>query len=180
MSYCRDESIKSLRPSKISMQTLSVYKKWIILRICIVLNLNRNYFGIHWSLELDMTLSMIKYPKKLMDYVCCGREKSTPCLDSLGRFKRLDAQCLSFDDHPLTHPTEIFPVTDNIGQILTLQFKNSSMTKKLVITNCLLFWRPTAHFVRLRQAWVLYKEALKVNQDILIMAGGNVHRPFIR
>ncbi len=85
------------------------------------------------------------------------------------RFEQLHAQCLCFDDHPLTHPTDIYPVTDNIAQILKLKFQNST----LVITNCHLFWRPTAHFVRLRQAWVLYKEALKWNDGTLIMAGGN-------
>ncbi|KAI9090282.1 Endonuclease/exonuclease/phosphatase [Phlyctochytrium arcticum] len=82
---------------------------------------------------------------------------------------------LHYDDSPLTHPTPKTPVTNNIAQMIALEFISSSADTQsprtsripgLIITNTHLYWRPIAQYERLRQAYVLLQEAVKFRAQL--------------
>ncbi|KAJ3086211.1 hypothetical protein HK102_013412 [Quaeritorhiza haematococci] len=62
---------------------------------------------------------MKKNPKKPSGHGIC-------ILWKRNKFTKHDYREINFDDHPLTHPTNISPVTNNIGQILALKFINGN------------------------------------------------------
>lgn len=85
-------------------------------------------------------------------------------LNYLFRFKQLSYHPVIFDNHPLTHPTSVFPLTGNIGQIIALQCLKT--LRILLIGNLHLYWRPETSFVKLRQTFIML-HTLKEIQSIL-------------
>ncbi len=91
----------------------------------------------------------------------------------INRFQPLEYKGIAFDGHELTHPTMIYPQTNNYAQIVRLKHKDSR--SELLVSNTHLYWRPEASFVKLRQVFVLMKELhLMINgfEDAIVMAGG--------
>ncbi|KAJ3159410.1 hypothetical protein HDU86_001728 [Geranomyces michiganensis] len=81
-------------------------------------------------------------------------------------------RAIHYDDHPLTHPTPVTPETRNAGQIIALKFvedasaSDPAKASGILISNTHLFWRPTARYEKLRQAWVLINEMMVTRKDL--------------
>ncbi|KAI8922187.1 Endonuclease/exonuclease/phosphatase [Powellomyces hirtus] len=84
-------------------------------------------------------------------------------------FQKYRYQTLHYDDSPLTHPTPITPVTGNIAQLLALKFvaPATNSSTGILIANTHLYWRPTAQYEKLRQAYVLLNNVVALRKEDL-------------
>jgi len=89
---------------------------------------------------------------------------------------------IHFDQSHLTHPTNISPITNNVAQLIALQFKEDSSSSSssppspspcssssplgVILTNHHLYWRPSAQFVKLRQCLVLLEELKEFSMEL--------------
>jgi hypothetical protein len=80
---------------------------------------------------------------KRASFTCIGRHFAL--IDTLGY------KSIFYDSHPLCSPTRITPVTNNIAQLVSLDFGFQT----LVIGNTHLYWRPEATYEKLRQLYIL-------------------------
>lgn len=117
-----------------------------------------------------------------------------PTWGILDRFTRHQYRSVIFDESPLTHPTPITPVTGNIGQLVALKFRDpshdiaggqgtalsgSSDTHGVIVTNSHLFWRPTAKYEKLRQAYVMLHESVQFRRSVHKENAWGQHWPII-
>ncbi|KAJ3343614.1 hypothetical protein HDU93_007495 [Gonapodya sp. JEL0774] len=91
-----------------------------------------------------------------------------------GSFRLLSHIPVYFDTSPLASPTPLTPRTGNVGQILLLAHTPQSTTSTststefgVIMTNCHLFWRPTATYERLRQVWVLCEAVREAREEAM-------------
>ncbi|KAL7747204.1 RNA exonuclease ngl2 [Sorochytrium milnesiophthora] len=89
------------------------------------------------------------------------------------KFRLLESDVFRFDDSPLTHPTSVWPTTQNIAMVVALESLSSSSSnapsepasgprRRMVLSNHHLYWRPEAEYVRLRQLYVLLDAVTKM------------------
>ncbi|KAJ3089349.1 hypothetical protein HK102_006598 [Quaeritorhiza haematococci] len=86
------------------------------------------------------------------------------------KFIRHTYREIKFDDHQLTHPTNISPATGNIGQILALTFipaDKSPDDTGIILTNHHLYWHYDALFQKLRQCYVMLEEATSFRKSLV-------------
>ncbi|KAL3897154.1 MAG: hypothetical protein SGCHY_003609 [Lobulomycetales sp.] len=71
-------------------------------------------------------------------------------------FKCINYKGIFYDEHPLCSPTRITPITNNIAQIIALEFVKRP--GGIVLSNTHLYWRYQATYEKLRQLWILLAE----------------------
>ncbi|TPX74285.1 hypothetical protein CcCBS67573_g04439 [Chytriomyces confervae] len=91
------------------------------------------------------------------------------------RFEMVSHTEVQFDNHPITHPTTITPVTGNIAVIAALKYIPQSNEEPddfgVVVSNHHLFWWPKAKYEKLRQIHVLLEE-VKIFREMVALQHG--------
>ncbi|KAJ3027012.1 hypothetical protein HDV00_011467 [Rhizophlyctis rosea] len=109
------------------------------------------------------------------------------------KFSKVQYESVLYDKSPLTHPTPVTPITNNIAQLIALKFNCSDTATDadpyaeeamdeeelkaarqreaaadigVVIGNTHLFWRPQAQYEKLRQAYVYLEEAIRFRKGL--------------
>ncbi|KAI8618199.1 Endonuclease/exonuclease/phosphatase [Chytriomyces sp. MP71] len=87
-------------------------------------------------------------------------------------FSMLGQKDIHFDDHPLTHPTPITPITGNIGVVVALKYLPQGAMDLfdfgVIVSNHHLFWWPKAKYEKLRQVYVLLEEVESFRKQALM------------
>ncbi|KAI8820729.1 Endonuclease/exonuclease/phosphatase [Fimicolochytrium jonesii] len=87
-------------------------------------------------------------------------------------FYKHASQSLFYDTSPLTHPTTLTPLTNNIAQLLALKLhRPAGGVGGILLSNTHLFWKPFFRYERSRQGWVLMDAVERFRRE-LVGAGG--------
>ena len=86
------------------------------------------------------------------------------------RFESIASRQVLFDGHALTHPTHITEITRNVGSIFALTFKDDSR-RGVIVSNHHLYWRPEAHYEKLRQVGVMLEEISGLREELVAELG---------
>ncbi|KAJ3404774.1 hypothetical protein HDV05_006920 [Chytridiales sp. JEL 0842] len=80
-------------------------------------------------------------------------------------FSKVAVKEAQYDNHHLTHPTSILPISGNVFQIVALSL-NSQPDVGIIVSNTHLYWRPTARYEKLRQIYVLREETRQFREEL--------------
>ncbi|RKP04185.1 hypothetical protein CXG81DRAFT_23138 [Caulochytrium protostelioides] len=99
------------------------------------------------------------------------------------KFRLVRYQTIAFDQSPLATPTAIDPYTGNVAQVLAFELVASSCPvsrtprRGMIVTNQHLFWKPSAHYQKLRQFYVSFHNANTMRQHMLRWAAQAAGEP---
>ncbi|KAI9139823.1 Endonuclease/exonuclease/phosphatase [Paraphysoderma sedebokerense] len=122
----------------------------------------------YWGPEFEKMGYDVLYHKK------DGGQHGLGILWKRNRFNLIASEMIQLDNSPLTHPTPVYPITQNIALLAFL--KDVESGESITISNHHLYWRPDATYVRTRQLYVILKNLVGFNAKCggyrMLMCGG--------